>query len=89
MIRSYNHKGFVLEVSIETTFVLVSTSAKEPPRYRALLTISRAGRPVTTFSPLYVAQQRIAAFASAEDALMSAQSAGQTFVDEWLDTAVR
>jgi hypothetical protein len=87
MIRSYNHKGFVLEVSIETTFVLVSASKPEPPRYRARLTISRAGRPVTAFSPLHVAQKRIEGFASAEDALMSAQSAGQTFVDDWLNTA--
>ncbi len=84
MIRSYNHKGFVLEVSVETTFTLVSAKTPAPPRYLTVVTIMRTGRPVRSFSPLYVAQDRIAAFVSAEDALMTAQSAGQTFVDDWL-----
>jgi hypothetical protein len=84
MIRSYNHKGFVLEVSVETSFRLVSTRSPEPAQYMAVVTISRSGRPVTAFSPLYVAHDRIASFASAEDALMSAHSAAQTFVDDWM-----
>jgi hypothetical protein len=87
MIRSYNHKGFVLEVSVETSYRLVSSHAPEPPRYRTVVTISRSGRPVTAFSPLFVAQNSIGAFVSTEDALMSSQSAGQTFVDEWLGLA--
>jgi hypothetical protein len=87
MIRSYNHKGFVLEVAVQASYRLVSTSAPETAQYLAVVTISRSGRPVTSFSPLYVAQRRIGSFDTAEDALLSAQSAGQTFVDEWMLTA--
>jgi hypothetical protein len=88
MIRSYNHKGFVLEVSVETMFKLVSAQASEATRYLAVVTISRSGRPVTAFSPLLVAQNRIASFASAEDALMSAHSAAQVYVDDWVATTL-
>jgi hypothetical protein len=87
MIRSYNHKGFVLEVSVETNFRLVSRETPEPARYLAVVTISRSGRPLTAFSPLLLAQERIADFPSAEDALMSAHSAAQTYVDQWVEIA--
>jgi hypothetical protein len=87
MIRSYNHKGFVLEVAVEASFRLVSQAAPDSAQYLAVVTISRSGRPVTAFSPLYVASRGIGSFASAEDALLSAHSAGQIFVDEWMQTA--
>ncbi|WP_250441175.1 hypothetical protein [Caballeronia sp. AZ1_KS37] len=82
MIRSYNHKGFVLEVAIETSSRLVP-----PPgelRYLAIVTISRSGRPVTAFSPLLIENTRYSNFASAEDALMSAHTQARTLVDEWV-----
>ncbi|SAK53259.1 hypothetical protein AWB76_01829 [Caballeronia temeraria] len=82
MIRSYNHKGYVLEVAIETSSRLVP-----PPgeiRYLAIVTISRSGRPVTAFSPLCMGSARYSSFASAEDALMSAHTAARIFVDEWV-----
>ncbi|WP_321797263.1 hypothetical protein [Caballeronia sp. J97] len=84
MIRSYNHKGFVLEVAIETNSRLVP-----PPgdiRYLAVVTISRSGRPVTAFSPLCIGSTRYSNFESAEEALMSAHTAARTFVDEWVRT---
>jgi hypothetical protein len=84
MIRSYNHKGYVLEVAVEVSCRLVSPAAPEPPLYLAVVTISRSGRPVTAFSPLQVAQQSIRYFDSPEDALMSGHSAGQSFVDDWM-----
>jgi hypothetical protein len=86
MIRSYNHKGFVLEVSVEAVFNVVSRSTPDHARYLAVVTISRSGRPITAFSPLYVEQKKIANFASAEDALMSAHSAAQVYVDDWVRT---
>lgn len=82
MIRSYNHKGFVLEVAIETNYRLVP--APGVVRYLAIVTISRSGRPVTAFSPLCIESTRYANFTSAEDALMSAHTAARTFVDEWV-----
>jgi hypothetical protein len=89
MIRSYNHKGFVLEIAVETTFRIVSATVPEPASYLAVVTISRSGRPVTAFSPIDVRQRRISYFDSAEDALMSAHTAGQSFVDEWVQHAQR
>ncbi|KMQ80914.1 hypothetical protein BPMI_04118c [Candidatus Burkholderia pumila] len=86
MIRSYNHKGFVLEVAVEANFRVVSAATPEAS-YLAVVTINRSGRPVTAFSPLQVTQRRIRYFDSAEDALMSAHSAGQTFVDQWVQDA--
>jgi hypothetical protein len=86
MIRSYNHKGFVLEVAVEASCRLVTQAAPEPPLYLAVVTISRSGRPVTAFSPLQVAQQCIRYFDSPEDALMSAHSAAQSFVDDWMQS---
>ncbi|WP_250516235.1 hypothetical protein [Caballeronia sp. INDeC2] len=85
MIRSYNHKGFVLEVAIETNFRLVP--APGAVRYLAIVTISRSGRPVTVFSPLCIGSVRCSSFTSAEDALMSAHTAARTFVDEWVQAA--
>ncbi|SAK82055.1 hypothetical protein AWB80_05297 [Caballeronia pedi] len=85
MIRSYNHKGFVLEVAIETSCRLVP-----PPgavHYLAIVTISRSGRPVTAFSPLCIDRARYANFVSAEDALMSAHTAARAFVDDWVRAA--
>ncbi|BAN27005.1 hypothetical protein [Caballeronia insecticola] len=82
MIRSYNHKGFVLEVAVETSCRLVPQPASI--RYLAIVTISRSGRPVTAFSPLCVGSTRYANFASAEDALMSAHTAARAMVDEWV-----
>ncbi|SAK77582.1 hypothetical protein AWB77_03662 [Caballeronia fortuita] len=85
MIRSYNHRGFVLEVAIETNGRLVPSPGDV--RYLAIVTISRSGRPVTAFSPLCIEHARYASFMSAEDALMSAQTAARTFVDEWVRAA--
>ncbi|SAL01037.1 hypothetical protein AWB78_06067 [Caballeronia calidae] len=85
MIRSYNHKGFVLEVAIETSYRLLP--APETVRYLAIVTISRSGRPVTAFSPLCIDSRRYASFASAEDALMSAHTAARAFVDDWVRAA--
>ncbi len=90
MIRSYNHKGFVLEVSIQTIYRLVSakahkaTETPEAPGFLAIVTISRSGRPVIAFSPLSISQNRIGNFASAEDALMSARTAAQHYVNDWV-----
>jgi hypothetical protein len=83
MIRSYNHKGFVLEIAVETTFSLVANRAGEPPRYLVAVTISRSGRPVTSFSALPIARSNAIRFASAEDAIMCAHSVAQSYVDEW------
>ncbi|KAK45476.1 hypothetical protein QCE73_21910 [Caballeronia sp. LZ029] len=85
MIRSYNHKGFVLEVAIETSHRLVP--APGATHYLAIVTISRSGRPVTAFSPLCIESMRYSSFTSAEDALMSAHTAARTFVDEWVRAA--
>ncbi|SAK83102.1 hypothetical protein AWB79_05586 [Caballeronia hypogeia] len=82
MIRSYNHKGFVLEVAIETSSRLVP--APESVQYLAVVTISRSGRPVTAFSPLCVESRRYRNFASVDEALMSAHTAGRAFVDNWV-----
>jgi hypothetical protein len=88
MIRSYNHKGFVLEIAVETTSRAVSATAPEPSNYfLAVVTISRSGRPVTAFSPLVATQRPLRCFDSAEDALSSAHSAGQRFVDDWVQHA--
>jgi hypothetical protein len=84
MIRSYNHKGFVLEVAIETSYRLVPKPAST--HYLAVVTISRSGRPVTSFSPLSVASAGYETFSSAEDALMSAHTAARAMVDEWIRT---
>ncbi|SAL32254.1 hypothetical protein AWB70_02113 [Caballeronia cordobensis] len=81
MIRSYNHKGFVLEVAIETSCRLVP-----PPgaiHYLASVTISRSGRPVTAFSPLRMGSNA-SSFVSAEDALMCAHTAARALVDDWV-----
>ncbi|SAK43491.1 hypothetical protein [Caballeronia ptereochthonis] len=83
MIRSYNHKGFVLEVAIATSYQLVPQPASI--RYLAVVTISRSGRPVAAFSPLSIGNARYSNFASAEDALMSAHTAARAIVDEWLE----
>jgi hypothetical protein len=85
MIRSYSHKGFVLEVAIETSHRLVPSPGAA--HYLAIVTISRSGRPVTAFSPLCIESTRYSSFTSAEDALMSAHTAARTFVDEWVRAA--
>lgn len=87
MIRSYNHKGFVLEVAVEASYRLVPKPASI--HYLAVVTISRSGRPVTAFSPLPVANTANTAdtsFTSAEDALMSAHTAARAMVDDWVRT---
>jgi hypothetical protein len=84
MIRSYNHKGFVLEVAVETTFNLVTSQANVSPRFLAAVTISRSGRPVTSFSPLAISRSATSSFTSAEEALMCAHSVAQSYVDEWM-----
>lgn len=83
MIRSYNHKGFVVEVAVETNYRLVP--APESVRYLAVVTISRSGRPVAAFSPLCVDGKRYSSFGSAEDALMSAHTTARAIVDGWTD----
>jgi hypothetical protein len=80
MIRSYNHKGFVLEVAIQTNFRLVPKPGAT--HYRAIVTISRSGRPVTAFSPLRLENACFMTYSSAEDALMSAHTAARAMVDE-------
>ncbi|SPB15273.1 hypothetical protein NOV72_02499 [Caballeronia novacaledonica] len=85
MIRSYNHKGFVLEVAVETSHRLVPSPGTV--HYLAIVTISRSGRPVTAFSPLCIESTRYANFSTAEDALMSGHTAARTFVDEWVRAA--
>jgi hypothetical protein len=87
MIRSYNHKGFVLEIAVETTFSIVANRAAEPPRFLVAVTISRSGRPLTSFSALPLARSNASRFASAEDAIMCAHSVAQTYVDEWIKTS--
>jgi hypothetical protein len=85
MIRSYNHKGFVLEVAVVTSCRLVP-----PPgavHYLASVTISRSGRPVTAFSPLCMESKHASSFTSAEDALMCAHTAARTLVDDWVRAA--
>jgi hypothetical protein len=82
MIKSYNHKGFVLEVAVEASYRLVPKPASI--HYLAVVTISRSGRPVTAFSPLPVANSAYTSFTSAEDALMSAHTAARAMVDGWV-----
>lgn len=85
MIRSYNHKGFVLEVAIETSCRLVP-----PPgavHYLASVTITRSGRLVTTFSPLRLDAKDLSSFTTAEDALMCAHTAARALVDDWVRAA--
>ncbi|SAK58037.1 hypothetical protein AWB75_02302 [Caballeronia catudaia] len=85
MIRSYNHKGFVLEVAVATSGRLVP-----PPgavHYLASVTISRSGRPVTAFSPLCMDGKHASSFNSAEDALMCAHTAARALVDDWMRAA--
>jgi hypothetical protein len=85
MIRSYNHKGFVLEVAIETSCRLLP-----PPRavrYVASVTITRSGRLVTMFSPLRLDTSDLSSFITAEDALMCAHTAARALVDDWTRAA--
>lgn len=83
MIRSYNHKGFVLEVAVQANGRL--EPAPLTAHYLAIVTISRSGRPVTAFSPLRVENAHFQIFASAEDALMSGHTAARAMVDEWTE----
>ncbi|SAK85897.1 hypothetical protein AWB82_05830 [Caballeronia glebae] len=85
MIRSYNHKGFVLEVAIESSSRLVPSPGEV--RYLASVTISRSGRPVTAFSPLSIKNTRYSSFTSVEDALMNAHTAACRLVDELMRAA--
>ncbi|MDR5880923.1 hypothetical protein [Caballeronia sp. LZ032] len=85
MIRSYNHKGFVLEVAVQANGRIVPVPVTA--HYLAIVTISRSGRPVTAFSPLRVESERFQTFASAEDALMSGHTAARAMIDEWTEAA--
>jgi hypothetical protein len=85
MIRSYNHKGFVLEIAVQANVRLVPDPSDT--HFLAVVTISRSGRPVTAFSPLCVENTRFQSFASAEDALLSGHTAARALVDEWTGAA--
>jgi hypothetical protein len=82
MIRSYNHKGFVLEVAIETNGRLVP--APGAVQYLASVTISRSGRLITAFSPLSAHSEHPSSFITAEDALMCAHTTARALVDDWV-----
>ena len=83
MHRTYQYRGFSIEVSVETDFNRRPTIAvASHVGYVATVRILRPDLPVAVFSPLRFGETRNHLFSSEGDALMGGCSAGQRLVDD-------
>jgi hypothetical protein len=82
MIRTYEHHGFTVEVSITADFAFQPTG-RQPARsrYAAIVSVSRSGQVVATFSPLRFDVSGGRPFDTEVDALMGGYSAGRRIVE--------
>ncbi|HEX7912879.1 MAG TPA: hypothetical protein VF534_32955 [Paraburkholderia sp.] len=83
MKRMYDYLGFEVEVSVEPNLTVADAGkSREAPGYVAVVTISKAGEPVSRFTPLRLGEVDGRPFRSEADALMSGFSAGRRLIDD-------
>ena len=83
MMRTYEHHGFTLEVSVESdlSFRPVDRTAVRSG-YVAVVRVLQAGHVVATFSPLRYGDVAVRPFSTEGDALTGGHDAASKIVDE-------
>lgn len=83
MKRIYDYLGFEVEVSVETNLTVADVvQSRDAPGYLAIVTISKAGEPVSCFTPLRLGEADGRPFRNEADALMAGFSAGRRLIDD-------
>ena len=83
-MRKYQYKGFELDVAVQADFSWSRENERASTGYVVVVTISRMGAAVSTFSPLRLGDSNGKSFSSDTDALMVGYSAGRRIVDDLL-----
>jgi hypothetical protein len=88
MIRTYQHHGLTVEVSVATDFAFGPVDRpRARSRYAAIVSVSRRGRLIATFSPLRFAITGGRPFDTEVEALMGGYSAARQIVDNLFEDA--
>jgi len=83
MQRTYEYKGFTLDVRVEADFVMPTSHRRSMSvGYVALVKIVRGDAPLAAFSPLRLGDNAGQAFGSEGEALMGGYSAARKIVDD-------
>jgi hypothetical protein len=81
-MRKYQYKGYELDVAVQADFRWSRENVRSPTGYVVVVTISRMGAAVSTFSPLRLGDSGGRSFSSDADALMVGYSAARRIVDD-------
>ena len=87
-MRKYQYKGFELDVAVQADFSWSRENERASTGYVVVVTISRMGAAVFTFSPLRLGDSNGKSFSSDTDALMVGYNAGRRIVDDLLGTDI-
>ncbi|MBP0592999.1 hypothetical protein J8I87_25420 [Paraburkholderia sp. LEh10] len=83
MKRVYDYLGFEVEVSVEAHHGQSDTGqSRYGLGYLAIVTITKAGQPVSCFAPLRLGETVGHPFRNQADALMGGFSAGRRLIDD-------
>ncbi|MGB8416264.1 hypothetical protein [Paraburkholderia sp.] len=83
MKRIYDHLGFEVEVSAKTHLGVANAStSRYGPGYLAIVTIWKAGGPVSCFTPVRLGKADGRPLRNEADALMGGFSAGRRLIND-------
>jgi hypothetical protein len=83
MKRIYDYLGYEVEVSVEAHPGPADTGqSRYGLGYVAIVTITKAGQPVSCFTPLRLGEEDGRPFRNEPDALMGGFSAGRCLIDD-------
>jgi hypothetical protein len=83
-MRKYQYKDFEIDVAVQSDVSWSRENERASTGYVVVVTISRMGAAVLTFSPLRLGDSNGKFFSSDTDALMVGYSAGRRIVDDLL-----
>jgi hypothetical protein len=83
-MRKYQHKDFEIDVALQSGFSWRRENERASTGYVVVVTISRMGAAVSTFSPLRLGDSNGKSFSSDTDGLMVGYSAARRIVDDLL-----
>jgi hypothetical protein len=83
-MRKYQYQGFELDVEVQSDVTWSRENQRSPTGYVVVVTISRMGAAVSTFSPLRLGDSGGRSFSPDVDALMVGYSAARRIVDDLL-----
>ncbi len=86
MMRTYQHRGLIIDVAVESDFVLRPCERQAVrSRHVAIVTLYRNGHAIAIFSPLRFSNAGAQPFDTEVDALMGGYSAGRRIIDDMVE----